>query len=420
MWLLLAGRGFGKTRTGAEWVREEVRTGRARRIAFIAPTPAEARDVMIEGMSGILAVSPEHERPIYEPSKRRLTWPNGAVGTIYSAFEPEHLRGPNHDLAWGDELASWEYLRSTFDMLMFGLRVGERPRAVFTTTPKPLPLLRELLKRQDVRVTTGSTYENRDNLAPSFFTQIVSQYEGTTLGQQELYAQILEEAAGALWTRKIITDHRRPSAPALVRIVVGVDPAVTSTEESNETGIIVAGRDQHDHGYCLADRSGRRSPDQWARTAVQAYHDFKADRIVVEVNNGGEMVAHTIRTIDPNVAIRTVAASRGKYTRAEPIAAFGEQGRIHHVGVFEQLEGQLCTWVPGDVSPDRLDAYVWAFTDLLVGRPNLARVSLGSQQDLGRENVYTSLDGPTERDPNPDNSRPEDDFGDRKENAWHI
>lgn len=397
VWLQLAGRGFGKTRSGAEWIRDRVKQG-ARRIAFVAQTPGDARDVMVEGESGILAVSPPHERPNYEPSKRRLTWKNGAVATIYSAFEPDQLRGPNHDTAWADELASWEYGQETWDMLMFGLRIGDKPRVVVTTTPKPVSLIRMLAADPTVAVTTGSTYENLDNLSPSFFQRVVTKYEGTSLGEQELHAKILTEAPGALWTRETLAKAKVDAsgtpwekAPDLVRVVVGVDPAAKNKSNSNETGIIIAGVDTRGHGWVVGDRSARLSPDGWGRRVCSAYDDHEADRVVAETNNGGDMVAATIRTVDPKVAIREVTASRGKHTRAEPVAALYEQGKVHHVGNFPALEDQLCTWVPGDTddteSPDRLDALVWALTDLMVSKRPIAAVSPGTVMGVNEYDV---------------------------------
>lgn len=376
IWILLAGRGFGKTKSGSEYVRMRVSEGKAMRVGLIAPTPADCRDVMIEGESGILKVSPDWERPSWHPSKRRLTWPNGAIGIVYSSHEPDQLRGPQHDLLWCDELCSWNYARETWDMAMFGLRLGD-PRCVITTTPKPLALLKDLLKESHVAVTRGSTYENRANLAPAFFEQIVSKYEGTSLGQQELYAQILDESPGALWNRSILARDRVQGPVQMNRIVVAIDPPAESKEESAEAGIVVAGLGVNGHGYLLADLSSRCSPEQWGRRAVNAYHDWSADRIVAETNNGGEMVAHVIRSVDQKVAFKSVRASRGKATRAEPIAAFYEQGRIHHVGFFEQLEDQLCTWVVGEKSPDRLDALVWAFSELMLGKSFNAHLSFG-------------------------------------------
>lgn len=371
VWLLLAGRGFGKTRAGSEWVRARIAAG-AKRIALVAPTPADARDVMIEGESGLIAVSPPWNRPHFEPSKRRVTWPNGALATIYSGFEPDQLRGPQHDTAWCDELASWRYAQETWDNLQFGMRLGD-PRTCITTTPKPLHLIRELRDAPHTVVTSGSTYENVSNLPAAFFDQIVAKYEGTTLGQQELHAALLDEMPGALWKRESII--RVDKAPTLRRIVVAIDPAATATDESSETGIIVAGIADNGHGYVLRDLSGRVSPDAWARRAVLAYHDLKADRIIGEQNNGGEMVRHTVLTVDPKVAYHAVTASKGKHTRAEPVAALYEQGKVHHVGTFPALEDQCCTWQPGEESPDRMDALVWALTELMLTGTGLTPIA---------------------------------------------
>ena len=374
VWLLMAGRGFGKTRTGAEWIRSRVESGRAGRIALVARTPADARDVMIEGDSGLLSVCPPWNRPRYEPTKRRLTWPNGAIAQAFSSHEPDHLRGPQFDAAWCDELASWAYARETWDNLAFGLRLGDNPQCVVTTTPKPMRLLRELRDRDDVRVTRGSTYENRSNLAPEFISQVKRRYEGTRIGQQEIHAELLEESDKALWRRDWVASARRRDSPDLVRVVVAIDPAVTSRPESNETGIVVAGRCADDHGYVLADASGRMSPDGWARTAIALYEKYRADRIVAETNNGGDLVKRTLDTVASNrpISFRSIHASRGKYARAEPVAALYEQGRIHHVGSFPELEDQMCTWEPGaEESPDRMDALVWALDDLMVNRVEL-------------------------------------------------
>lgn len=379
IWLILTGRGWGKTRTGAEWVRAQVRSGAAGRIALVAPTAADARDVMVEGESGILSLGPDAERPHYEPSKRRLTWPNGALATLYSADEPERLRGPQHDAAWCDELAAWRYMDAAWDMLMFGLRLGDNPRAVVTTTPKPKALLKTLLKDPHTHVTRGSTYDNLPNLAPQFAEQILKRYKGTRLGRQELAGELLEDVEGALWTRAIIDGARVEDAPDLSRIVVGVDPAVTSGEDSCETGIVVAGQCGEDF-YVLADWSGRMTPEQWARRAVNAYHEFSADRVIGEVNNGGDLVESVIRNSDRNVAYSAVHASRGKAKRAEPIEALYEQGRVHHVGQFATLEDQMCSFVPQDAdasnSPDRMDALVWALTELSAGA-TLGGISAG-------------------------------------------
>jgi phage terminase large subunit-like protein len=375
-WLLLAGRGFGKTRTGAEWVRERKKTGLYGRTALVAPTASDARDVIVEGESGILAISPSWFRPLYEPSKRRLTWPNGAIATLYSADEPERLRGPQHDGAWCDELGSWRYPEA-WDLLMFGLRLGQNPQACVTTTPKPVKLVRELLTDPSTVITRGSTYDNKANLARKFLEKIVSKYEGTRLGRQELHAELLEDMVGALWIRAKIDELRvggltgKP-VPPMKRIVVAIDPAVSTTDGSDETGLIIAGLGEDNHGYVLEDRSSIYSPEGWASEAVAQYRDKKADRIVAEINQGGDMVESTIRMVDRNVSYKGVHATKGKAVRAEPVAALYEQGRIHHVGAFPALEDQMCGFTVDfdrkamGYSPDRMDALVWAFTELMV------------------------------------------------------
>jgi predicted phage terminase large subunit-like protein len=370
-WLVLAGRGFGKTRTGAELVRDRVAAG-YKRIALVGATAADTRDVMVEGESGILAISPANNRPRYVSTVRRLMWPNGAIATTYSAEEPERLRGPQHDFAWCDEIAAWRYPEA-WDMLMFGLRLGRDPRSVVTTTPKPIKLVRDLLADPTTKITRGSTYDNRGNLAPAFFTQIIRKYEGTRLGRQEIEAELLADTPGALWTMKRIDELRvnRGAYPELTRIVVAIDPAVSTGEDSDETGIVVAGKSAAGHGYVLHDGSGRMMPTEWARAAIKAYRDHHADRVVAEVNQGGDMVETTVRMVDPNVSYTAVHASRGKVVRAEPVAALYEQGRIHHVGAFPQLEDQMCAFTSdfdrkSSGSPDRVDALVWAFTELLV------------------------------------------------------
>lgn len=380
-WLILAGRGFGKTRTGAQWVLDQVENHGRRRIALVAETAADARDVMVEGESGILECAPEWNRPRYEPSKRRLTWPNGARATTYSADEPKQLRGPQHDCAWADETAKWRYAEA-WDQLLFGLRLGNNPRALITTTPRPIPLIKELIADPLCVVTRGSTNENRANLAPQFLEAILKKYEGTRLGRQELDAEILDDAPGALWKRKEhLDDHRRSDYPELKRIVVAVDPSVSSDSESAETGIVAAGLGVDGHGYVLADGSIERpTPEQWGRESVSLYNKLKADRIIAEANNGGDLVESNIRTIDIRVAVKKVHAARGKQSRAEPVASFYEQGRVHHVGYFPQLEDQMCQWEPGvsPWSPNRIDALVWALTELMLGKRELTSVSVGT------------------------------------------
>jgi phage terminase large subunit-like protein len=361
VWLILAGRGFGKTRTGAEWVRRQVRDYPL--VNLIGATTDDARDIMVEGESGILAVCPEWERPEYVSQRRLLRWPNGARSLIFTADEPERLRGKQHMKLWGDELAAWRY-SDAYDQAMLGLRLGDNPQAVFTTTPKPTPLIKELMAAPTTVVTRGVTYDNEENLAPSFLQQIIRKYEGTRVGRQELLAEILDDNPGALWTRAIIEENRVVRGPDPVRTVVAIDPAVTNEEGSAETGIVIAGLGPDDHYYVLDDRSLRASPRGWASHAVTAYWQFSADRILAEVNNGGDMVLDTIRNVDENVSCKKVTATRGKQLRAEPIAALYEQGRVHHVGMFSQLEDQMVEWEPGMDSPDRLDALVWALTEL--------------------------------------------------------
>lgn len=369
IWLFCAGRGAGKTRAGAEWVRSI--TPNVGRIALVGPTAADVRDVMVEGESGILSICPDRDRPTYEPSKRRIVWNNGAIAQMFSSEEPDRLRGPQFGAAWADELAAWRNAGDTWSMLQFGLRLGAHPRQLVTTTPKPIKLLRELLARdgQDVAVTRGSTYDNRANLAPAFFSQIVRQYEGTRLGRQELNAELLDDVEGALWSRDMIDAARigNGSTPDLRRVVVAIDPATTAGEDSDETGIIVAAIGLDGDGYVLEDLSGKYAPREWAAKAVNAYRRHRADRIIAERNQGGDMVEATIRTIDPLVPVRTVHASRGKITRAEPVASLYEQKRVHHVGAFDTLEDQLCGFAPGVAgSPDRLDSLVYALTDLML------------------------------------------------------
>ncbi len=372
VWLLLAGRGFGKTRSGAEWVRDRVASGRAGRIALVARTPADARDVMIEGDSGLIKVCPSWDLPKYETSKRRLTWKNGAIALAFSSHEPDQLRGPQFDSAWCDELAAWEYPRETWDNLTLALRLGDNPRCVVTTTPKPLQVLRELLDRGDVRVTRGSSYDNRSILAGTFLENIRRRYEGTRTGRQEIHAELLEEVDGALWRRDWIDAARVTEAPDLARVYVAIDPAMTSRPNSDETGIVVAGCDENGHCYVLADASGRHSPAGWASRVSVLFDQYRADRIIAEANNGGDLVELTLRTAPEghNLPFQRVSASRGKYARAEPVAALYEQGRVHHVGSFPKLEDQMCTWEPGSkTSPDRTDALVWAISQLIV-RPS--------------------------------------------------
>jgi predicted phage terminase large subunit-like protein len=366
-WLILAGRGFGKTRTGAEWIRERVEHGLAKRIAIVGKTPADVRDVMIEGESGLVTISSPWNKPDYQPSRRRIVWPNGATAHIFSSYEPDQLRGPQFDTAWCDELASWEYVNDTWDNLMFGLRLGEKPQVCITTTPRPLDLLKNLRDQENTIVTSGSSYENENNLAPTFFTSILSKYKNTRLGMQEIYAEILEESEGALWKREWFDESRLEDYPEeLERIVVAIDPAVSNKKTSDETGIIVAGKDSDGKYYVLDDKSGRYSPAEWAKVAISLYDKYTADKIIAESNNGGQLVEHTLKTISDDIPYKAVHASRGKRVRAEPIASLYEQKKVFHCDLFNDLEDQLCNWeaLSGDPSPDRLDAMVWALTEL--------------------------------------------------------
>ncbi|WP_435008000.1 DNA-packaging protein [Tundrisphaera lichenicola] len=371
-WLILAGRGFGKTRTGAEQVRIWVK--KYPFVNLIGATSDDARDIMIEGESGILAICPRDERPRYLSQKRQLLWPNGAKSLIFTADEPERLRGKQHMKLWADEFCAWRY-PDAWDQAAFGLRLGDNPQAIVTTTPKPTKALKELKADPGTVVTTGSTYDNQGNLAPTFLTKIVRKYEGTRLGRQELNAEILDDNPGALWKRKQIDDLRVSKAPSMRRIVIAIDPAAKKNPNSDETGITAEGMGFEGHGYLLADLSMRGTPEEWGRAAVNAYYEFKADRIVAEVNNGGDMVEHVIRSIDKNIPFTAVHASRGKITRAEPISALYEQGRIHHVGCFPVLEDQMCEYDPktADWSPDRMDSAVWGFTELF-GNDNEIRI----------------------------------------------
>jgi phage terminase large subunit-like protein len=375
IWLVLAGRGFGKTRTGAEWVRSQAESASAKRIALVAPNAAAARDVMIEGESGILAIAPRWNRPEYEPTKRRLTWPNGVIATAYSAEEAENLRGPQHDAAWTDELAAWRYPAS-WDMLMMGLRIGKNPRCIVTTTPKPTKLIRELVGREgkDVVISRGKTSENAANLAPQFLETIVSRYQGTRLGRQELEGELLTDTPGALWSASVLESTRVIVAPPLQRIVVAVDPSGSGGEDADECGIVVAGLGQNGHGYVLCDLSDLLAPPEWARKAIDSYRAYQADRLVAEVNFGGAMVTATIAAVDPAIPVKTITSSRGKVLRAEPIAAFFEQGRAHLVGAFPKLEDEMTGFTTDynrarDGSPNRVDAAVFALTELMCGLP---------------------------------------------------
>lgn len=369
-WLPLAGRGWGKTKVGAQTVRSWDKPGEL--IHIVGPTASSVRSVMIEGESGLMSCYPPYGRPEYVPSLHKINFPGGATGYTFSADEPERLRGPQCTKYWADEPCAWRFLDDAWDNLMFGFRLGDDTRGICTTTPKPVKWLIDLIANPSTVVTRHSSYENRSNLAPAFFADIVRKYEGTRIGRQELMAEILTDVPGALWTRALIDATRGKQADVLpdgiIRIVVAIDPAVTSREDSDETGIVVAALTRNWHVLILDDLSCRETPLGWAKVAIAAYRGKRADRIVAEVNNGGDLVIGNIRAVDPNVSVRSVRASRGKYIRAEPVAALYEQGRVHHIGVFEELETQMCGWTPqsNERSPDRMDALVWAVTELLI------------------------------------------------------
>lgn len=365
-WLILAGRGFGKTRVGAEQVRAWKQAGIAR-VNLIGPTADDVRDAMIEGESGILAICPPNERPVYVKSARSLEWPDGSKSLLFSAEEPDRLRNKQHDKIWADEVAAWRYAEDSWDQAQFGLRLGANPQTVATTTPRPTKFIRTILAEATTAVTRGSTYENRSNLAPGFYAKIIKKYEGTRLGRQELNAEVLDDNPGALWKLSDIEATRIHRRRDYVRIVVALDPATTSDPDSDEWGLVVAGKlESGDHFDVLEDASGIYTPDGAAKRAVQLYWQWEADRVIGEANNGGDMIEALLRHVDPNVSYRKVIASRGKQVRAEPISALYEQHRVHHVGAFPALEDQLTTWDPAtaEKSPDRLDALVWALTEL--------------------------------------------------------
>jgi len=402
-WLILAGRGFGKSRAGTEWVREMVKQGH-KRIALVTATNSDIERVAITGESGFLNSCWKGDKtykgepmglPNWSPTKRTLTWANGAQLQAFSAEEPERLRGPQFSAAYCDELCAWNKDRATWEQLQFTLRLGKHPQVCIATTPKPTKLIRELLKNPKTAVTYGSTFDNSANLAATYLESVKSQFEGTRLGRQELYAEILDESAGALWTREMLEEceidieDTVEFSKTLLRIVVAVDPAVSSNAESDMTGIVVAGMDINGVCYVLEDATDRLSPEGWAAKAIDLYHKYGADRIVYERNQGGDMVKYTFKTVDETVPLKAVHASRGKYARAEPIAALYERGRVKHVRGLDELETQMVTWEPlgSSGSPDRLDAMVWSITELAlkgISRPELNLAYSDAKGLLGR------------------------------------
>ncbi|MGV3511242.1 MAG: DNA-packaging protein [Novosphingobium sp.] len=384
VWLVMAGRGFGKTRLGSEWVRSVAEADPEARIALVGSSLHEARSVMVEGESGLLSIGAPWRRPAFESSVRRLTWPNGAQAFLYSAGEPEALRGPQHSHAWCDEIAKWDNMSnralSTWDNLLMGLRLGSDPRLVATTTPRPVPLVARIVgEREDVVVTRGSTFDNAANLPERFITAMRQTYGGTMLGRQELLGEMIEELAGALWSRRLIEGGREDGAPPCTRIVIGVDPPASA--QGDACGIVVCGIGDDRIARVLADCSVEKaSPERWARAVVNAAQAWSADRVVAEANQGGDMVSAVLRAAQANLPLRLVHASRGKAARAEPVAALYEAGRVRHAGMFARLEDELCGMMPGGEyqgpgrSPDRADACVWALTELMLGQQAEPRI----------------------------------------------
>lgn len=384
-WLVLGGRGAGKTRTGAEWVRgmalgiepySDVPVGR---IALVGETQGQVRDVMVEGVSGLLAIHHRLERPVWSPSRRRLQWGNGAVAQAFSAEDPDGLRGPQFAAAWSDELAKWPNLQECWDMLQLGLRLGDRPRQVATTTPRPLPLLKRLLSEPQVAVSRAATAANSFNLAPGFLREMLRAYGGSRLGRQELAGEIVEESEDALWSRAMLEACRESERPPLARIVVAIDPPASSGRRADACGLVVAGVDGDGIGHVLEDGSlAAVRPHEWAQAAIALYRRHEADALLVEVNQGGEMAEAVLREVDPSVPVTSVRATRGKYLRAEPVAALYAQGRVRHAGAFPKLEDEMTDFGPAGLSsgrsPDRLDALVWALTHLMLTPKTRPRV----------------------------------------------
>ena len=369
----MAGRGFGKTRLGAEWLAAKAIQNDGIRCAIIARTFADVRQVCVEGVSGILSILNEYDAVAnWNKASGIIELKNGTIIQTFSADAPDSLRGPQFHYAWTDELAAWQY-EDTWNQLQFGLRLGEHPQTVITTTPRPTTLIKSLIKRDTTVITRGSTFDNAANLSQTALLELQAKYADTRLGQQELYGAILDDNPGALWSRGIIESARVTSIPPFVRVVVGVDPAVTSGEDSDYTGIVTAGMSADGHYYILSDDTIKASPQEWAMKAIQAFEAHKADRIIAETNNGGDLVLHLFQQVKSTIPVRKVTATRGKQVRAEPIAALYEQGRVHHVGYFAELEDQMCEYEPGvtSKSPDRMDALVWALTDLSEGSASM-------------------------------------------------
>lgn len=382
IWLILAGRGFGKTRTGAETIRSFVDSSRAKRIALIGQSALEARNVMVEGVSGLLSIYPPDDPnyPHFESSKKLIQWPNGAVAQIFGADHYDCLRGPQFDCIWMDEFAKFRYPERIYEQCMLALRLSPQPHCIITTTPRPIASLMRIMDEKSTVTTRGTTFDNAANLSPGFLNYIKQKFQNTQLGQQELYAEILCEDTDALWKRNQLIYQKPPPLSEFLRVVVAVDPAVSYSDSSDETGIIVAGETMDHSAVVLEDLSGRFHPTCWAPRVIEAYHRYNADRVVAEVNQGGDLVAEMLRSYDPTVSYKAVHATRGKYVRAEPIAAFYEQGLVTHARAFPELEKQMCSYTPKHTrkSPDRMDALVWALTELLLVHNNPTTIKIWS------------------------------------------
>ncbi len=370
IWLILAGRGFGKTRAAAEGIRKLIISGKYKRIALIANTIQEAKQVMVEGESGILSINNKNDKLVYNHTKRLLTWGNGAIATLYGAENYEQLRGPQFDAAWVDEFAKFAYPRETFDQLSLSLRLGKDPKMILTTTPRPLQFLKDLIARKDVITVRGSSLENKENLSPTFLQQL-EYLKGTRLEAQEIYAEIVEDRQNTLWGWSDIENCYKSPPHYLDNIIIAVDPAITSKESSDETGIIVAGKDGFGKAYVLEDASANLPPDKWAYRIVELYRKYRAKKVVIETNAGGELLTNLLKSIDNNIILKPVYAHKSKIERASPIAILYQKKMIFHAYQFRELEMQMVTYEPGQKSPDRLDAMVWAMTDLFFSKINI-------------------------------------------------
>jgi phage terminase large subunit-like protein len=369
----MAGRGFGKTRMAAEWVRAQAEANGSLRIALVAATMHDARSIMIEGESGLLAIAPDEHKPIWEPSLKRLVWPSGAIAHVFAASEPEGLRGPEHHIAWCDEIAKWDNGVTTWDNLMMTMRLGDAPRTVATTTPRAVPLVRRLMKEKGVAITRGAMVANKTNLPGNYIEAMTEIYGAARLGRQELLGEFLEDSEEALWTRDLLERCRVKETPALRRIVIGVDPP--ASKGGDACGIVAVGKGADGKAYVLGDHSVKgRSPEGWARAVAMAAELWGADRVVAEANQGGDMVVSTLLAADVGMPVRKVHASRAKAARAEPVSTLYEAGKVYHAGAFPELEDELCGLISGGGyegpgrSPDRADALVWAMTELMLGK----------------------------------------------------